>query len=47
MVDTGLSRADPGDILLIHRGTYDETMTIDQDVTLQASMGDALIGTTP
>jgi hypothetical protein len=47
LVGTGLSHAASGDIVLIRRGTYDETMTIDQDVTLRATMGDAVIGLAP
>ena len=43
----GLSRADSGDIVLIRRGSYDEAMTIDQDVTLRASRGDVLVGAPP
>ena len=43
----GLIAADPGDIVLIRRGSYNEAMTLDQDVTLRASRGDALIGQGP
>lgn len=43
-VHLGLSHADPDDIVLLRPGTYDEVMTIDQDVTLCATVGDTLIG---
>jgi hypothetical protein len=46
-VGSGLSSADPGDIVLMRPGVYDEVMTIDQDVTLRATRGDAQIGTLP
>jgi len=38
---------DPGDIVLIRNGSYDETLTIDQEVVLRASRGDVLIGAYP
>jgi hypothetical protein len=43
-VGDGLIAADAGDIVLIRSGSYSETMTIDQNVTLRASRGHALIG---
>ena len=46
-VGDGLMDADPGDIDLIRRGSYNEAMTIDQDVTLRASKGNATIGGLP
>jgi len=46
-VTSGVSIAAPGDIVLIRDGSYEETLTIDKDVTLRASGGDALIGGLP
>jgi len=43
----GLDWADPGDIVLIRNGSYSELLEIDQDVTLRATRGDALLGAGP
>lgn len=43
-IGSGLALAAPGDIVLVRSGSYSETMTIDQDVTLRASRGSVLIG---
>ena len=40
-----LDKANPGDVLMIRGGTYDENLIIQDNVTLRASRGDAVIGT--
>ncbi len=43
-VGDGINAANPGDIVMVRPGNYNEPMTISKPLTLRATRGDATIG---